>query len=274
MDIVHPAHIQIYGAPGMGKSYLLRYLAYVFLCEKYFDYMIICTGSKFDGGYQYLDQDFVVEKDIPAVVEQIMEQQRSNHKLKVVVYFDDLTGTINWNNAKFTELATVFRHFNATVCIGCHYPFKISPTVREAAQYAAIFYQQGKRSMNAVYESFAQEFPEQEGLKQYITKFCGKNHVFIWYTKSPSEGIKRFQPMKCPENIPDFNISFNWENDPDNKLNADKEGEKKKTRDNPFTSAEESKKRKKEEELSGSSAKGKNSEIRIGSKKFKFSIAE
>jgi hypothetical protein len=67
----------------------------------------------------------------------------------------------------------------------------------------------GKRALEALYESYGQQFDSYMDFKKYLLENTG-NHQFIWYDarnrESTIEG--RYQIVCSPEKIPKFQMKF------------------------------------------------------------------
>jgi hypothetical protein len=67
----------------------------------------------------------------------------------------------------------------------------------------------GKRALEALYESYGQLFDSYNDFKKYLLGNTG-NHQFIWFNARNGAATidGRYQIMKCPETIPDFEMKF------------------------------------------------------------------
>jgi tRNA uridine 5-carbamoylmethylation protein Kti12 len=211
MNINIPSIIIVAGKPGSGKSHFIKYWFYI--NRKNFDFGIVLTKTSFDDGYKFIPKDFIHPDYDEDKISALMKLQASLIKKgiykKAFIILDDCL-TKDFNNQVFQDLVTQSRHFNITLVISTQYIYKVNPTIRECANYAIIFRQSTKRSLEALYESFGQHFNKLDKFQQFVIDNTN-DHQFVFVDiNSSSDNINEiYKVMKVPDKIPKFTVKFN-----------------------------------------------------------------
>jgi hypothetical protein len=210
MNITLPSIIIVAGKPGSGKSHLIKYWFYT--NRNNFDYGIVLTKTSFDNGYNFIPKEFVHPDYDENKISSLMKLQANLIKegiyKKAFLVLDDCL-TKDFNYQVFQDLVTQSRHYNITLVISTQYIYKVNPTIRECANYAIIFRQSTKRSLEALYESFGQHFNNLNKFQQYIIDNTN-DHQFVFVDiNSTSNNINDiYKVMKVPDKIPKFTVKF------------------------------------------------------------------
>jgi hypothetical protein len=212
MNVSIPGLIIICGLQGGGKSHLIRYIMHE--NRKKFDWGIVFSNTGFSAdNFDYIDKRFLHAKydeltlaNLKSIHEQLVEKGK---KPCGFVIFDDCLFGKQWRSEEFCALITQLRHYNITCIISCQYPQAISPLFRSNAFQVAMFNMTGKRALEALYESYGQQFDSYTDFKKYLLENTG-NHQFIWYDARNGESTieGRYQIVRCPEKIPKFQMKF------------------------------------------------------------------
>lgn len=209
MDFSHPTTISIFGEPGSGKSSAIKYYALQLASQKKIDYIFVFTNqsTKNDGDYDWVKPDkFVVTKNHSIAIDKVVNCV-ANTKLRGLIIFDDITGTVEFKGRIYDKLFTEYRHIGSlnkqgggvTVIASIHYVKKLPPIMRDCAKNVWIFNQGSKNSMLALYEAFGiTSFNTSQEFFTYLnanTDFA--KHIFLCYQKNNARG-DRFKPVVLP----------------------------------------------------------------------------
>jgi hypothetical protein len=228
MDFQHPQFMQIYGAPGSGKTYLIKYILYMMLKTGIIEWVNVFTGTSHDNEWDFLPGDCVVcetpsfrkkvgaedKKAIPNIFEWYLEKKLipfgETTRKPGLLLMDDLTGSCNFKKDAWSQLFTNFRHYcklnpadkegKFSILLSSHYVFRIPPVVREAGFQVAIFSLLSKNAIKAVHETYAQiTGDDYKSWNEYQQKCTDRvKHIFILFKRAPKPGQKYFQPCVCP----------------------------------------------------------------------------
>lgn len=230
----HPAIVGYFGSPGSGKTYCMRYCVYKELKKGEIKQVHVFTGTPYDDEYGWADPDSIHGNpaEWEAYINALMATQIATPKSqreKILLIFDDWTGKMNWLAATYSKMVSDRRHLEFSIYIVCHYANKLPPLMREALTHAAIFEQVSHNSFDALYRSLGEAaFESYKAFRAWLCKVTNREkHIFVWFTRSPKNGEKIFQPLVCPENLPDFKV-FNTERKDEEEDEGDEQPAKKK----------------------------------------------
>ncbi len=213
-DIEIPSLNIITDSQGSGKSHLIRYICYKL--RKQIDYAVVFSNTFFDNDpFDYINSAFVHPEFNECVIENMMETQAKlveKNKIKeaLLILDDCLDDKEQWTSAAMKKLTTQLRHYHITVIIATQYCNIIPARVRSNSMNTFMFYSDNKNSLEALYNSYGQQFESYNDFKQYILQKTG-NYKFIYFNKTKNEGTieKNFRVFKCPQDIPKFKLKHN-----------------------------------------------------------------
>jgi hypothetical protein len=78
--------------------------------------------------------------------------------------------------------------------------------MREGAFQVAIFYMDTKRSLEAAYESYGQDFEDYQSFKHFLQSKTGQ-YRFLYKDKC-EEGEDGWKIYRCPSHIPHFLLNY------------------------------------------------------------------
>lgn len=168
--------------------------------------VIVLAPNADNGEYDFVKQE--VHKT--GFLEKVEELIGRKDKEPTLLIIEDPTGVVTWRENIWQQLTGSYRHQNLSVCIVCHYPFKVPPLIRETFNYCAIFEQQSRPSIKALYESFGgNAFETYNEWQLWLSRNTKRvDHQLVLYTKQPDRSESGFQPCVAPT-VPDYTV---WNN--------------------------------------------------------------
>ena len=164
--------------PGSGKSSLIKFELYKGDVNKKYDYAIVFTKNIDDDYNKIIDENFIYYNFSDKDFAKILKFQQQNNKKKensgeldgprLLLIFDDVIGSIDFNSKLLTMLVTRYRHFNIGVVFSTQYIIKIPSIIRECASRSFIFYQETRNSIKACYEIYGQSFKSLTKFREYL----------------------------------------------------------------------------------------------------------
>ena len=199
--------------PGAGKSSLIKFELYKGAQTKTYDYAIVFTKNIDDGYDKILDESYIYYNFDEKTFANILKFQKENNngeiKLRLLLIFDDVIGSINFNSKLMTILITRYRHFNIGVVFSTQYLHKIPPTIRECVSKSFIFYQETKSSLKACYDSYGQSFGSLKNFTEYLIKNT-KDYQFIVINGKNKSISEKYEIKKVDVNTIPNNVKIEW----------------------------------------------------------------
>jgi len=121
--IEKPLIICALGKCGVGKSYLIKSLIYNYSKKRYFKFGLCIVSTKFNGGYNYLPDKYVIENYNEAYLKNYIDKLKTYKKTRghippSFLILDDIVGNVNFYSAFWQNLITTYRHLNLTIILG------------------------------------------------------------------------------------------------------------------------------------------------------------
>jgi len=209
MNITLPSMLLINGQIGSGKSHFIRYLFSIY--KNKLKYGIVFSHTCFnEGNFDYIPEKYIYSEYNGEVLHNLMkiqEQQPKNQRHLAFVVFDDCLFD-SYNKCKyFNRLSVELRHYNILLIISTQYAHKLPPTLREQAYQVIIFNAFSKRNINALFESYGQNFNCYNDFKEYILGNTGE-YKFIYHDRKEKDKDKQYQIMRCPKNFKKFKLAY------------------------------------------------------------------
>ena len=116
---------------------------------------------------------------------------------------DDISEANMFNDEAMLDAATMYRQYNLLILISTQYINKISTTFRECASQVGLFKMDSKRSINAAYESYGQDFEDENAFRKWLFEATTpvEKHNFCWKDKMNDAP---WQILRAPAAIPSF----------------------------------------------------------------------
>jgi hypothetical protein len=104
------------------------------------------------------------------------------------------------------DAVTQCRHYNLWIILSTQAINKIPNAMREGAFQVAIFYTDTKRSLEAAYESYGQDFENFQSFKHFLQSHTGQ-YRFLFKDKC-KDGDHGWKVYRCPAQIPRFQLNY------------------------------------------------------------------
>ena len=199
--------------PGSGKSSLIKFELYKGAVNKKYDYAIIFTKNIDDDYDKIIDEKFIyynfTDKDFAKILKYQQENNNNQDGPKLLLIFDDVIGSIDFNSKLMTILVTRYRHFNIGVVFSTQYIIRIPSTIRECASKSFIFYQETKNSIKACYDSYGQSFGSLTKFREYLLKNTD-NYQFIVVNGKNKSLSEKYEIKKIDINSIPKDVKIEW----------------------------------------------------------------
>lgn len=126
--------------------------------------------------------------------------------LAFAILDDCISNPKQWHDPALVQACTQTSHLNLFVIISTQYPNRIPPAFREGAFQTAIFKLKGRRSKDAAFEAYGNDFENMAEFKRAVLDRLGEKR-FAFYNYFASEG-KEWGLFRCPATIPAFYLDY------------------------------------------------------------------
>jgi hypothetical protein len=123
INLGYPSNTQIFGAPGSGKTHLIKYLVYERYKRKSFKRIYVIVSTAFTHEYDWVEEDYIVDNNYDEAIDFILEQQKD--MVPCLVIFDDITGSINWYSGRYNRFFTEYRKRNMSIILSITMPTRL-----------------------------------------------------------------------------------------------------------------------------------------------------
>lgn len=225
-DEKEPAKVWVMvGVPASGKSYMLRYIFYLFGQRKYFKGGGMCfSPSAYNGDYDFLPEKAVRDKfdlewlgayieHLKAKVKEGKAKNGKDWKLPHnFLILDDNLGTLNTNSEILQQLFACHRHISCSIFICTQYlaaARNVSTLMRNVTNYALMWPQSLKNSIESMYNAYGQMFETIEAFKGALNKAREDKYSCLLYINSTdlTSSKEAYRIIKAGE-FPEFKLKF------------------------------------------------------------------
>ncbi len=203
---------------GKGKSYFVRYLLTDRLSTGRWKYGLVFTRTKFNGDYDFLPDNRVIEGYNENILRRYMNNLRKIAKEKGkeslphnFIVFDDLQGVLNNQTNWFNNFLATFRHTNTNLIVCNQYlsgKNAVSPIAREQTNYAVMFKSRTRRTLENLYESYGGLFPKFNDFKSYFMAATEQKYTAMLYSERVDELENNYITIQAPEDYPKMQFKF------------------------------------------------------------------
>lgn len=201
-----PSLSLICGAPGSGKSHLIKYMCGLLHRQNKFDYVLVLSGTPFNEFYQQFINPHFIHMYSDVVLNNMMQLaiRGKPDGYKWLLIMDDCIGSANFNMGLFKKLITCYRHYNISILLVSQYCNSVPPVIRTCAMMAFVFGQTTKRGIDAVYESFgASNYDKIDAFKRAWLNRINRYECLVVNNTETDVG-KRYKIFKAPASMPEF----------------------------------------------------------------------
>lgn len=197
------------GKTGAGKSVFIKYLMREFSIHKPFDFGIVMSNTAWEGSFNYVPKKYVFEDFNEDILKNLIKIQKDNLSKSIekraFVLLDDCCSENKMKSPILKKLAIMGRHYLITVILSTQYVHLLPPVLRANSFYNVFFdLGQGRRELEACYNSYGQRFKNYDDFKQYYYDNIN-NHKFILFQHETGE----YKTFRCPSTIPPFYLKYN-----------------------------------------------------------------
>lgn len=207
----------IYGAPGSGKTNLLKYIVYSGAIKNEFDHCILLSANKGTKQYDFIDKKYKFEGYNLEIVKSYIEFQKKKNergiKSRSLIIFDDVMGEQNFrgDHGFWKSLFSNYRHWGINVVISMQTPIGISSEIRGLIKYACVYRYVNENDLENIFRSFGSLAENKKAFYEIYKKHTDEQYKFLFFNKTTMYDIANAY-VGCrapkPSQIPPFILKF------------------------------------------------------------------
>jgi hypothetical protein len=203
------------GKPASGKSVAIKNLIYNYSKLGYFKFILAIVPSKFNSGYEYLPDKYVIESYDENYLKNYFNKLREFKKKSGFIpanalILDDILGSINLYSSFWQHFFSTYRHYNCTIIFGSQTitgKGAISTLLRQVCNVCVMYRNVFQDNIEQLYKAFG-------GLMEDYNEF---QKVFLNVTSTKYHGLLFANDRESKQNSyydyisdvsPDFKLNY------------------------------------------------------------------
>lgn len=213
-----PAIYLFIGKPASGKSHCLKSMIYDFQKGQnpYFKFILAFVRTKFNHDYDWLPDDYVLDKysddKLLGHIERLRAyRQKTNKQVPPnAIILDDLLSSVDFYRDEMSNFLACFRHTNTSIFLTAQYMMNktCSTALREMVNYSFLWNSKFKNSLKAYYEAFGMLFDSMDDFIEHFQNITRQKYVCVVYNSGEDDREKNYQSYLAPATIPNFQLKY------------------------------------------------------------------
>lgn len=192
------------GEPGMGKSYLIKEAVRANI--KHYNHMLVFSGTmQTNDNFDYLPSKSVHrycrQKLRQMMLYQWKVNENSKKKVKLLLVFDDVMGSMEMDSKLVQELFANHRHYQISIIMSIQYLKKLPQTIQTCAGHFICFQGVNKHTLVAIAENYMRKLKSWKDVGKIIDSLEDYQFLYVFKKKHASLG-------KIMKNDKKFMINF------------------------------------------------------------------
>jgi hypothetical protein len=214
--ICKPLIICSTGKCGVGKSYLIKQLIYNYSKLNYFKFGLAFVSTKFNGGYDYLPDQYVIENYNEQYLKNYIEKLKDYKKKKGIIpasfiILDDIVGHVNFYSPFWSNLISTYRHLNLTIILGTQsisVRGGVSTLYRQMCNVCFMFRTLYKDTIEAYHRAFGALCEDLNEFEKMFLEVTSERHACLMFINDKHSKEDSYYSYKAPNNDSKFKLKY------------------------------------------------------------------
>ena len=225
IDFTKPGNVFLLcGKQGSGKTNAVRYcLLKNTVQNKIYEVVIVFTKTKFDGEYDFVPDNMVVEGYREEVLKEFFKtlsgQINKKKKTKAprnAIVFDDLIGLLSKHDPFLINFFGTLRHFNSDVYLPVQHLNTGSSTIlRNITTHGILFNSKQFNTVKSLYENYGLLFEKLDEFKELFFQITSEPYTAMLYLGNEDDKNKNYIVTKFPDMSQFEGIKLDFDNQPE-----------------------------------------------------------
>ena len=214
-NMLFPLIITAVGKTASGKSVAIKNLIYNYAKLGYFKFILAIVPSKFNCGYDYLPDKYVIESYNENYLKNYFTKlkefkQKSGFIPANALILDDVMGSINFYSPFWQHFISTYRHYNCTVIFGTQSitgKGGVSTLLRQCCNICIMYRNVYQDNIKNLYESFGTLMENHdEFTKTFLNVTSIKYHALMFVNDREDKESSYYDYIS--EVAPDFKMNY------------------------------------------------------------------
>lgn len=203
------------GKPASGKSVAIKNLIYNYSKLRYFKFILAIVPSKFNSGYEYLPDKYVIESYDENYLKNYFNKLREFKKKSGfipanAIILDDILGSINLYSSWWQHFFSTYRHYNCTVIFGSQTitgKGAISTLLRQVCNICVMYrnvFQDNIEQLHKAFGALMEDYNEFQ--KVFLNVTSTKYHGLLFVNDREDKESSYYDYIS--EVAPDFKLNY------------------------------------------------------------------
>jgi hypothetical protein len=214
--ICKPLIICSTGKCGVGKSYLIKQLIYNYSKVNYFKFGLAFVSTKFNGGYDYLPDQYVIENYNEQYLKNYIDKLKDYKKKKgnippSFICLDDVVGHVNFYSPFWSNLISTYRHLNLTIILGTQsvsVKGGVSTLFRQMVNVCFMFRTLYKDTIEAYYKAFGALCEDLDEFEKMFLQVTSERHACLMFVNDKHSKEDSYYSYKAPSDDVKFKLKY------------------------------------------------------------------
>lgn len=214
-DMCFPLIFLAIGKPASGKSVFIKNLIYNYSKLSYLKWCLAIVPSKFNSGYDYLPEKYVMENYSEEYLKKFFEKikdfkKKNGYSPPGALILDDILGNCNLYSPWWSHFFSCYRHYNVSVVFGSQTISgrgAISTLLRQVCNVTLMYRNVYNDHMEAIYRAFGALFEDFDEFKKvYLEITAQKYHSLMFVNDKDDKSSSYYDYIS--EVSPNFKLNY------------------------------------------------------------------
>ena len=203
------------GKPASGKSVAIKNLIYNYSKLNYFKFILAIVPSKFNSGYEFLPDKYVIESYDENYLKNYFNKLREYKKKHGFIpnnclILDDILGSINLYSSFWSHFFSTYRHYKTTIIFGSQTitgKGAISTLLRQVCNICVMYRNVFQDNIEQLYKAFGALMENQDEFTKVFLNVTSNKYHGLLFCNDKEDKINSYYDY-ISEVAPEFKLNY------------------------------------------------------------------